>query len=148
MGILNVTPDSFSDGGETVDTESIKKAVLAMENAGVDIIDVGGESTRPGAEPVPEQVELERVVPAIETVRSVTQVCISIDTTKASVAQAALDAGAHMINDVSGGRNDQAMLPLAFQRGVPVRRTDRTASQGRLDRRIHSSTYSLSYRLF
>ena len=121
MGILNVTPDSFSDGGQTMDQESIQKIVYDMESGGVDIIDIGGESTRPGADPVPMSVELDRVIPAIQAVRAISSIPISIDTTKGEVARAALEAGANMINDVSAGQRDPAMLSLAASKHVPVR---------------------------
>lgn len=102
MGILNVTPDSFSDGGSYVDVNAAIEHALAMAMEGADIIDIGGESTRPGFTPVSAQDEIARVVPVIEGLRKVSDVIISIDTTKADVAQAALEAGADIINDVSG----------------------------------------------
>jgi len=122
MGVLNVTPDSFSDGGkfETV-TAAIDRAVQ-MVAAGVDIIDIGGESTKPGATPVDEQTELDRVIPVIEGIRQhpdTEQIPISIDTTKASVARLAIAAGADIINDVSGGQLDEQMFATVAQLGVP-----------------------------
>ena len=120
MGILNVTPDSFSDGGVHFDVEKAIEAALRMHEEGAAIIDVGGESTRPGAEDVPTDEELDRVVPVIEGIRARSDVRISIDTRKAAVAEAALDAGANIINDVSALRHDPEMRPLAAQRGVPV----------------------------
>ena len=116
MAILNVTPDSFSDGGRFFDAETAVKHAIAMVEDGADILDVGGESTRPGADPVGEEEEIARVVPVIEAVRGVLDVPISIDTTKASVAEAALDAGAVIVNDVSAGRFDEEMLPLVARR--------------------------------
>ncbi|MGE5234910.1 MAG: dihydropteroate synthase [Acidobacteriota bacterium] len=120
MGIVNVTPDSFSDGGRylTSGAAVVRGGELVAE--GADIIDVGGESTRPGAAPVTEEVERERVVPVIAALaRSAPEALLSVDTSKASVAAAALDAGAHMINDVRGGR-DRGMLELVASRGAAV----------------------------
>ncbi len=120
MGILNVTPDSFSDGGCFTDVRRAVEHGLAMERDGASIIDVGGESTRPGAEPVSAQDELARVVPVIEGLRAAgLRATISIDTSKAGVAAAALDAGAQLVNDVSGLRGDDAMGGLVAERGVP-----------------------------
>lgn len=120
MGILNVTPDSFSDGGVHFDRGVAIDSALRMEADGAAIIDIGGESTRPGADEVPVEQELERVVPVIEGIRARSGVTISIDTRKAAVAEAALDAGANIINDVSALRFDPAMPLLAARRGVPV----------------------------
>lgn len=116
MGIVNVTPDSFSDGGRFADPGRAVEHALAMVADGADILDIGGESTRPGAEPVDEAEELRRVLPVIRALRSQSQVLISIDTMKASVARAALDAGADIINDVTGLRGDAAMVRLAAER--------------------------------
>lgn len=102
MGIVNVTPDSFSDGGQYLSRENAVAKALEMEQAGADLIDVGGESTRPGAQSVSEEEELERVLPVIRGIRSQTQIPISVDTTKPEVARAALGAGAEIINDVNG----------------------------------------------
>ncbi len=113
MGIVNVTPDSFSDGGRYLDTGRAVEHALELIAEGADILDIGGESTRPGAEPVEEAEELRRVLPVIRAVRSQTQTLISIDTMKATVARAALDAGADIINDVTGLRGDAAMLRVA-----------------------------------
>ncbi|MFN0077938.1 MAG: dihydropteroate synthase [Prosthecobacter sp.] len=113
MGIVNVTPDSFSDGGRYLDTGRAVEHALTLIAEGADILDIGGESTRPGAEPVEEAEELRRVLPVIRAVRSQTQTLISIDTMKAAVARSALDAGADIINDVTGLRGDAAMLRLA-----------------------------------
>ncbi len=115
MGVLNVTPDSFSDGGEFFDREKAIAHGLEMAADGAAIIDIGGESTRPGSESVPEDEELRRVIPVLERVRAGSDILISIDTAKASVARAALEAGAAIINDISGGRSDAAMMPLAAQ---------------------------------
>lgn len=115
MGILNVTPDSFSDGGEATDVDSAVKKGLQLVEDGADILDIGGESTRPGAEPVTVEEELRRVIPAIKALSARTQIPISIDTTKAEVARQAIQAGAIIINDISGLSFDPAMIPLAAQ---------------------------------
>lgn len=115
MGIVNVTPDSFSDGGRFNDHGRAVEHALRLIGEGADILDVGGESTRPGAEPVEEAEELRRVLPVIRAVRSQTKALISIDTMKAAVARAALDAGADIINDVTGLRADAAMPRLAAE---------------------------------
>src|SRR5690349_17747834 len=103
MGVLNVTPDSFSDGGEFFATEAAVKHGLEMAQDGADIIDIGGESARPGAKPVPPNEEMERVLPVIERLAGAGEFLLSIDTSKSSVARPALAAGAHIINDVTGG---------------------------------------------
>jgi dihydropteroate synthase len=113
MGIVNVTPDSFSDGGRFHDPGRAVEHAFNLIAEGADILDVGGESTRPGAEPVDEAEELRRVLPVIRAVRSQTKALISIDTMKATVARAALDAGADIINDVTGLRGDAAMPRVA-----------------------------------
>lgn len=113
MGILNVTPDSFSDGGRFLDTGRAVQHALELVEQGVDIVDIGGESTRPGADPVDEAEELRRVLPVIRALRSQTPVLISIDTMKAAVARAAYDVGADIINDVTGLRGDPAMTRVA-----------------------------------
>jgi dihydropteroate synthase len=130
MGILNVTPDSFSDGGRFLDPDRAAAHALAMEAAGASIIDIGGESTRPGAAAVAVETELERVLPVIETLRPKLKVPISIDTRKAVVASAALDEGAAIVNDVSGLTFDPvlaqsvalagAALILMHMRGTPA----------------------------
>ncbi|MHC4247561.1 MAG: dihydropteroate synthase [Planctomycetota bacterium] len=120
MGILNVTPDSFSDGGLHADPDAALEAALRMVEEGADIIDVGGESTRPGAPEVPADEEVRRVVPVIERVRARTDVPISIDTRKAPVARAALDAGADIVNDVSALRDDPGLAALSAERECPV----------------------------
>jgi len=112
MGVLNVTPDSFSDGGKFFAAEKALEHGLRMAAEGADIIDVGGESTRPGAEPIAAEEELRRVIPVIEKLRAKIDVPISIDTWKAEVARAAIHAGAAIVNDVTGGRGDEGMLPL------------------------------------
>jgi dihydropteroate synthase len=120
MGVLNVTPDSFSDGGEFFATDAAIAGGIEMASEGADIIDVGGESTRPGAEPVSVKEELSRVIPVIEKLRAEIDISISIDTSKSEVASAALDAGASIINDVTAGRGDKKMLPLAAKRKAPI----------------------------
>jgi dihydropteroate synthase len=120
MGILNITPDSFSDGGVHFDHPKAVQAALQMEADGVAVVDIGGESTRPGAQPISADEEIGRVIPVIEQIRKRSEVPISIDTMKASVAERALAAGADMINDVSALRADPAMTPLAARSGVPV----------------------------
>jgi dihydropteroate synthase len=120
MGILNVTPDSFSDGGRFVTGETIAAQVEEMVGAGADIIDVGGESTRPFAEPVSVEEELNRVLPAIKIIRKNHTIPVSIDTTKAEVAAKALQAGADIINDISALRFDPAMIDLLRETDVPV----------------------------
>ncbi|HUR80926.1 MAG TPA: dihydropteroate synthase [Thermoanaerobaculia bacterium] len=119
MAVLNVTPDSFSDGGVHYDRNVAIEAALRMEQDGAAIIDVGGESTRPGADDVSLDEELDRVVPVIEGIRARSGVRISIDTRKAKVAAASLDAGADMVNDVTALR-DVAMRSLVAERGVEV----------------------------
>jgi dihydropteroate synthase len=116
MGVLNVTPDSFSDGGEFFTTEKAVEQGMRMAAEGADIIDVGGESTRPGGEAVSAEVELARVLPVIAQLRAKASALISIDTTKAIVARGALEAGASIINDVSGGRADSEMMKLAAEK--------------------------------
>jgi dihydropteroate synthase len=121
MGILNVTPDSFSDGGRFTQEEALSAQIRAMLDNGVDIIDVGGESTRPYAEPVSKDEELRRVLPAIACIRGMHRsIPVSIDTTKAEVARQALEAGADIINDVSGLRFDPEMIRIAVAHGAPV----------------------------
>lgn len=115
MGILNVTPDSFSDGGKYHSLQEITEEALRFTEAGAQILDIGGESSRPGALPVPLEVELERVIPAIEAIRKYSNVFISIDTTKSEVAQAAILAGAQIINDISACRQDAKMWQVARQ---------------------------------
>jgi len=120
MGILNVTPDSFSDGGRFLAESSIATQIDTMVEAGADIIDVGGESTRPFAEPVSIAEELDRVLPAIRLIRQRSSIPISIDTTKAEVARKALAEGADIINDISALRFDPDMVSLVRETEVPV----------------------------
>jgi dihydropteroate synthase len=116
MGVLNVTPDSFSDGGEFFGFEKAVEHGVKMTNDGADIIDVGGESTRPGAERVLADEEVARVIPVIEKLSRKIDAFISIDTSKSVVARAALQAGASIINDVTGGRGDSAIFALAAEK--------------------------------
>ncbi|MDA8433234.1 MAG: dihydropteroate synthase [Nitrospiraceae bacterium] len=120
MGILNVTPDSFSDGGLHFDASRAVERGLRMVDEGADIIDVGGESTRPGSEPLPLAEELRRVVPVIASLSARVSVPISIDTYKAEVARRALDAGASIVNDISGLRFDRDLAKVAAERKVPL----------------------------
>ena len=120
MGILNVTPDSFSDGGEFNQRESALRQALFMSKNGADIIDIGGQSTRPGATQISLDEELSRVIPIIEAIRQHSQITISVDTTVAEVAERAIAAGANIINDVSGATFDEQMLVTAAQLQVPI----------------------------
>jgi dihydropteroate synthase len=122
MGILNVTPDSFSDGGKYTSIDDALQQVEQMLAEGVDIIDIGGESTRPGSDSVAAADQQQRVVPVITAIRQQLKsaVLISIDTTSSKVAKAALTAGANIINDVSAGQDDEAILALAAQTDVPI----------------------------
>jgi dihydropteroate synthase len=118
MGVLNVTPDSFSDGGRYLDVDQALEHARAMWARGADLIDVGGESTRPGAHRVDAETELARVLPVIRTLAG-EGVALSVDTTRAAVAAAALEAGAHVVNDVSGGLADPDMARVAAESGAP-----------------------------
>ena len=120
MGILNVTPDSFSDGGQFFDIQRAANHAAQMIHDGADLIDIGGESTRPGARPVDPDEQMRRTIPVIESIRQQFDTTLSIDTTSSAVAAAALDAGASIINDVSAGRDDAATLPLAAARVAPI----------------------------
>jgi len=121
MGILNVTPDSFSDGGKYSTVEAAVTQAEKMLADGADIIDIGGESTRPGSEPVPASEQIRRVVPVIEAIKGLSSsLLVSIDTTLAEVAEAAIGAGADLINDVSGGTGDAKMLTLAARLDAPI----------------------------
>lgn len=120
MGVVNTTPDSFSDGGLFFDKEKAVKHALKLVEDGADIIDIGGESTRPGAEPVSASDEIKRTIPVIEAISRQITVPISIDTYKAEVAKAALDAGASIVNDISGLRLDPDMPKIVAQYEVPV----------------------------
>ena len=120
MGILNVTPDSFSDGGRYCGEAQLRKRITELLDDGADIIDVGGESTRPGAEPVPLDEEIERVLPAIGVIRRISQIPVSVDTTKAEVARLALQAGANIINDISALEADAGMIEVLRASGAQV----------------------------
>ncbi len=121
MGILNVTPDSFSDGGLWAEPEKAVEHALQMAAEGADIIDIGGESTRPGHQPVGLEDELARVLPVIESIhRAAPQLPLSIDTYKAEVARQAIQAGAHIINDVWGAKADPDMAAVAAEAGCPI----------------------------
>jgi len=120
MGILNVTPDSFSDGGQFLDTKSAVCHALRMAEQGADIIDIGGESTRPGSDPVSINDELARVIPVIEGIRGESTIPISIDTYKSIVARAAIAAGANIINDISGLNFDPEMVNIVRDHRVPI----------------------------
>ncbi|MFH1006576.1 MAG: dihydropteroate synthase [Candidatus Latescibacterota bacterium] len=120
MGILNVTPDSFSDGGSYLRLDDALRRAEEMVAAGADVIDIGGESSRPGSEPVAPNEELRRVIPVVEALAGRISVPISVDTCKAEVARRALDAGASLVNDISALRLDPAMKNLIAERGVPV----------------------------
>lgn len=120
MGVLNVTPDSFSDGGSYLTVEAAIERALQMEREGADMIDIGGESTRPDYTPVSVQEEIERVLPVIEGLRGKTQLPISIDTMKSDVARAAVNAGAEIINDVWGMQKDPDMARVAGETGCGV----------------------------
>lgn len=120
VGVLNATPDSFSDGGLHLDPVRAAEAAGAMVAAGAGMLDLGAESTRPGALAVPADEEMGRLLPVLRAVRAAVRVPLSVDTTKAAVARAALDLGADVVNDTSAGRSDPAMLPLCAAAGVPV----------------------------
>ncbi|MFP7495463.1 dihydropteroate synthase [Terribacillus saccharophilus] len=120
MGIINVTPDSFSDGGSYTDIEAAVRQAQKLEAEGADILDIGGESTRPGFEPVPADEEIARVVPAIQAIKAAVDLPISIDTYKAKTAEAAIEAGASIINDIWGAKYDPDMAGVAARYKVPI----------------------------
>jgi dihydropteroate synthase len=120
MGIINVTPDSFSDGGALLDAERAVEAGVRMEAEGADLLDVGGESTRPGAQALSEADECARVLPVIEALVTRVSIPVSVDTYKAAVADAALSAGASMVNDISGLRYDPALGGVVARHGAPL----------------------------
>src|SRR6266849_2337509 len=113
MGVLNVTPDSFSDGGKFLQPESAIEHAFAIERAGADLLDIGGESTRPGSPETPAAEELDRILPVLEGLRGRLKIPISVDTRRASVAEIALRAGAELINDISGLKNDPKIAEVA-----------------------------------
>ncbi|RSK24897.1 dihydropteroate synthase [Bhargavaea beijingensis] len=120
MGILNVTPDSFSDGGRHNGADDAVRRALQMRKEGAKIIDVGGESTRPGHTVISVDEELSRIVPVIERLKDEEGMCLSVDTYKAEVARGALDAGAHIVNDIWGARREPDIAKLAAERDVPI----------------------------
>ncbi|HXN96540.1 MAG TPA: dihydropteroate synthase [Candidatus Acidoferrales bacterium] len=120
MGVLNVTPDSFSDGGKFFDTERAVEQALGMERAGADLLDIGGESTQPGSVGISVQEELARVLPVLQALSGRMKIPVSIDTQKPEVAEAALDAGAYVINDISGLKSDPRIAEVAARRRVPL----------------------------
>lgn len=120
MGVLNVTPDSFSDGGKFFHLEKAVEGALAMEQAGADILDIGGESTRPGSNETTAAEEISRVLPVLEALRGHLKIPISIDTQKTSVAEIALGAGAEIVNDISGLQNDPRLAETAARHKAPI----------------------------
>jgi dihydropteroate synthase len=120
MGALNVTPDSFSDGGKYAGLEIAVARALEIEAEGADVLDIGGESTRPGSKPVSVEEEMDRVMPVIEALKGRLRIPLSIDTTKSEVARAAIRAGAEIINDVSGLRFDPAVADVAAETGAAL----------------------------
>jgi len=120
MGVINCTVDSFYPGSRAANLETAVRRAVEMAGSGADILDIGGESTRPGSDPVPEDLELNRVVPVIEAVRQRIDTVISVDTRRSRVAAEALNAGADLVNDVSALRSDPSLGALAAERGVPV----------------------------
>src|SRR5690625_507371 len=120
MGILNVTPDSFSDGGNFNTIEKAVQQAKLMEESGADIIDIGGESTRPDHEPISATEEMERVIPIVRAVRENVGISISIDTYKSETAEAAIEAGADIINDIWGAKKDPNIAEIAAKYNVPI----------------------------
>jgi dihydropteroate synthase len=120
MGVLNVTPDSFSDGGEFLDPQRASKHALALQSAGADILDIGAESTRPGSQPISTAEELRRLLPVLQALRGKLKIPISIDTRKSAVAEIAIGAGAQILNDVSGLNHDPRLAELAARHKVPL----------------------------
>jgi dihydropteroate synthase len=120
MGVLNVTPDSFSDGGLFLDVSAAVARALEIERTGADILDIGGESTRPGARPVSADVELQRILPVLQKLRGRLKIPISVDTSKAEVAEAAAAAGAQILNDVTALRRDPRLADVARRRKLPL----------------------------
>src|SRR5256886_13534842 len=120
MGVLNVTPDSFSDGGKFLEPESAIERAFAIERAGADLLDIGGESTRPGSAEAPASVELDRILPVLEALHGRLKIPIAVDTRKASVAEIAVRAGAELLNDVSGLKSDPKIAAVAARHRVPL----------------------------
>ena len=147
MGVLNVTPDSFSDGGHYLDPDAATARALQMEAQGAHLIDIGGESTRPGSEGVSAEEELHRIIPVLERLRGKLRIPVSVDTSKSAVAEAALDAGAEIINDVTGLRADPALAGVASRRKLPLilmhmRGEPRTMQKGPFARHVVPSVLS------
>ena len=141
MGVLNVTPDSFSDGGAFLDSQAAVARALELERDGADIIDIGGESTRPAAAPVSAREEISRILPVFEALRGKLRIPISVDTQKAEVAEAALAAGAEIVNDISALRTDPRIAEVARHAHAPVvlmhmRGTPRTMQRGPFARSV------------
>ncbi len=141
MGVLNVTPDSFSDGGQFLDTGSAVEHAFQMERVGANLLDIGGESTRPGSRGVSAQQELDRVLPVLNQLRGRLKIPISIDTQKAEVADAAADSGAEIINDISSLRSDPELAKVARRHRLPMilmhmRGSPRTMQQGPFARNV------------
>jgi dihydropteroate synthase len=135
MGVLNITPDSFSDGGRYLDSQAAVARALELERDGADLLDIGGESTRPGAAPISAQEEMRRILPVIEVLRGKLSIPMSVDTQKAEVAEAALAGGAEILNDVSALRMDPRLAEVARKARAPIilmhmRRTPRTMQRG------------------
>ena len=120
MGVLNVTPDSFSDGGKFLDPQRAVEHALEMERAGADLLDIGGESTRPGSTGTAAETELARILPVLEGLHGALKIPIAVDTRKSQAAEAAISAGAQIINDISGLRFDPRIAEVAHRRGVPL----------------------------
>jgi dihydropteroate synthase len=120
MGVLNITPDSFSDGGKFLEPEAAVEQAFAMAKAGADLLDIGGESTRPGSQETSAAQELDRILPVLEALRGRLKIPISVDTRRATVAELALRAGAEIINDISGLQHDPQMAAVAARQGVPL----------------------------
>ncbi len=137
MGVLNVTPDSFSDGGLFFDRQAAGRRIEELAREGADIIDIGGESTRPGSLPVAEDEEVRRVLPAIEAAAQQAGVAVCVDTTKSGVARRALDAGAEIINDVSGLRFDPVLAGLAAETGAGLALMHMRGEPRTMQERIH-----------
>jgi dihydropteroate synthase len=137
MGVLNVTPDSFSDGGRYLDVGKAVARAKSMEKDGADIIDIGGESTRPGARKVPAREELRRVLPVIGALSSRLRIPISIDTYKSQVAREAIDAGAVMVNDITALRGDEKMTSIVAESGVPAVLMHMRGTSGTMQRNPH-----------
>lgn len=120
MGILNATPDSFSDGGRFADLNDAVEHARRMQADGADLLDIGGESTRPGSARVDGPEQIRRILPIIQAIRRESDIAISVDTTRSDVAHAAIDAGANILNDISAGREDEQMFRIAAARGLPL----------------------------